>query len=246
MVTPFYENDLVRIYHGDCRELLPALALEPQLVLADPPYGDTALDWDRWPDGWLAALPASCPQMWCFGSMRIFLGRAAEFEGWAFGQEIVWEKHNGSGFLADRFKRVHEFAVQWYRGRWSSLTLNPQFVAEATARTVRRHKSMPPHMRQIDSGVYESVDGGPKMQRSVIYVRGEHGRAVHPTQKPIGIIEPLMRYSSLRGDLVLDPMCGSGSALVAAQASGRRAVGIEASGEFCELAARRCSEVLAL
>ena len=49
--------------------------------------------------------------------MRFFMTTAERFaeNGWKYAQDIVWEKHNGSGFHADRFKRVHEHAVQFYR-----------------------------------------------------------------------------------------------------------------------------------
>ena len=240
MPRPFYDEDGITLYLGDCRELLnPVLAHHglPALVLTDPPYGDTSLDWDRWPDGWLSALGPAARQMWCFGSFRMFLGRGREFAeaGWTLGQEVVWEKHNGSSFHADRFKRVHELAVHWYRGRWSTLDISPQYVNEATARTVRR-KTRPAHTGHIDASVYRSEDGGPKLQRSVIYSRSMHGSAIHPTEKPAGIIEPLMRYSTGRGDLVLDPFGGSCSTARVARTLGRRAVCIEANEEYLERA----------
>ena len=93
---------------------------------------------------------------------------------------------------------------------------------------------------------YTSIDGGPRQMTSVLDVRSEHGRAVHPTQKPVGLVEPLIRYSSNPGELVLDPMMGAGSTLVAAKATGRQAVGIEGREDYCEAAARRLQVVLAL
>jgi site-specific DNA-methyltransferase (adenine-specific) len=233
--TPFYEDDTVTIYHGDCRAVLAQLDIEPALVLTDPPYGDTSLEWDRWPDGWIAALPMT-PQLWCFGSMRMFLARSDEFARYGrYGQEVVWEKHNGSGFAADRFKRVHEFAMQWYRGQWGELTINPQYVAEATKRTVRR-KERPTHTGAIADSTYTSHDGGPKLQRSVQYVRSMHGTAIHPTEKPLGILEPLIRYSTNPGDLILDPFAGSCSTARAAKATGRRSVCIEANEAYLDAA----------
>lgn len=46
-LVPVYEDELVRLYHGDCRELLPVLDLKPDVVMTDPPYGDTSLSWDE-------------------------------------------------------------------------------------------------------------------------------------------------------------------------------------------------------
>ncbi len=109
---PYYDEAGITIYHGDCREILPHLQ-KVDLVLTDPPYGVTSLDWDSAVDGWANLLNAPC--LWCFGSMRFFLSQ--KFDGWKYGQEVVWEKHNGSIFHADRFRRVHEFAVQFYQGQ---------------------------------------------------------------------------------------------------------------------------------
>ena len=47
-MKPYYEDDRVRLYHGDWRELIDP-DLRADLILTDPPYGETTLDWDRWP-----------------------------------------------------------------------------------------------------------------------------------------------------------------------------------------------------
>ena len=56
---PYYADHAVTLYHGDTMELLPLLP-RADAVVTDPPYGETSLDWDKWPDGWpaLAALVA--------------------------------------------------------------------------------------------------------------------------------------------------------------------------------------------
>lgn len=53
MTTPYYADEQVTLYLGDCREVLPALGVTADCIVADPPYGETSLAWDRWPDGWL-------------------------------------------------------------------------------------------------------------------------------------------------------------------------------------------------
>lgn len=81
----------------------------------------------------------------------------------------------------------------------------------------------------------------------VIFVRSCHGHAIHPTEKPIGILLPLISYSAPPDGLVLDPFGGSGAVLDAARQSGRRAVGIEADETYCDAIATRLSQaVLAL
>ncbi|MFD0902365.1 DNA-methyltransferase [Actinomadura sediminis] len=240
-MKPYWEDDHVTLYHGDMREVLPALAVQAALVIADPPYAETSLAWDRWPDGWPAIAATVTRSMWCFGSMRMFLDRRSEFAGWKLSQDVIWEKHAGSGFTADRFMRVHEFALHWYRGDWRG-------VHHDTPREVSHRKSEgrvvkmghAPHRRAIRPGTWE--DDGTRLMRSVITVRSMHGRAIHPTEKPLGILTPLIEYACPPGGLVVDPFAGSGSTLEAARLTGRRAIGIEAHEPYAEAAAKRLAQ----
>jgi site-specific DNA-methyltransferase (adenine-specific) len=240
MIDPVYDEDGIVLYCGDCREVLPELGLV-DVVVTDPPYGDTSLVWDEPVRGWLGLVDA--PQLWCFASLRFLLEHGQEFAGWSYGQEVVWEKHNGSGFHADRFKRVHELAVHFYRGGWSSVRHEVPRTMDAVARSVRRQKEMPKHhLGARERSEYVSEDGGPRLMRSVIQVRSEHGRAVHPTQKPLGILRPLIEYSCPPDGIVLDPFAGSASTLLAARELGRRAVGVEISESYCERAIERLAQ----
>ena len=241
-MKPYYEHKGITIYHGDCREVSPS-SLLVDTIITDPPYGETSLDWDVQVRGWMDAAESWCSNLWCFGSLRFFmqLARTGECSRWSHAQEIVWEKHNGSSFHADRFKRVHELAVQFYRGSWEDVYKNPQTTPDATARTVRR-KTRPIHTGNIEASSYLSHDGGPRLMRSVIYARSCHGIAEHPTQKPESIITPLIEYSSPQGGTVLDLFMGSGSTLVAAKSLGRKGIGIEIEEKYCEIAAKRLAQ----
>jgi DNA modification methylase len=65
------------------------------------------------------------------------------------------------------------------------------------------------------------------------------GNKLHPTQKPLCVLTPLIQCFSRPGDLVLDPFCGSGSALVAAKLEGRRFIGIELDPAYFDVARDR-------
>lgn len=239
MTEPYYTDDEVTLYHGDMREILPALGLQAGLVCTDPPYGETSLSWDRWPAGWPAIAAAVASSMWCFGPMRMFLDQRHDFDGWKLSQDIVWEKPNGTGFARDRFRRVHEFALHWYRGEWRAIHHDvPTEGVRGPAKTALR-TAKPTHIGDIGSALY--VDDGTRLARSVVKAANMHGRSLHPTEKPIGILDPLIRYACPPGGLVVDPFAGSGSTLDAARQSGRRAIGIEANEAYCEAAARRLS-----
>jgi site-specific DNA-methyltransferase (adenine-specific) len=249
MMRPYYDDGQVTIYHGDCREILPTIAPESvDLVLTDPPYGETSLAWDVAVQGWLseaARIVSPRGSMWCFGSMRFFLQHVAAFADWRHVQEIVWEKHNGSIFHADRFRRVHELLVHFVPrdAQWGNIYSDPQFTQDATARTARR-KGRPTHAGNIGDGNYVAQDGGPRLMRSVQQVRSCHGTAIHPTQKPEGIVRPPMIYSCPVGGLVVDPFMGSGTTLAVARQEGRRAIGIELEERYCEIAVKRLQQAV--
>lgn len=237
------------IVTGDCREEMPWYA-PYDMILADPPYGDTSLAWDRRVEGWVELARAALSptgSLWVFGSLRSFMKTAGHFAdaGFQIAQEIVWEKQNGTGFHADRFKRVHELAVQFYPAEtpWRNIYNDVQTTPDATARTVRR-KQRPPHTGHIDAGHYVSEDGGPRLMRSVIYLRNCHRRAIHPTEKPSGLLEILVRTSCPEGGLLGDWFAGSGAAGEACRLSGRRYIGCEIDPDMASRARDRIASLL--
>lgn len=244
-MNPYYSDDTVTLWHGDCREVIPALDLQVDLVVADPPYAETALKWDRWPDGWPAMLASfGARSMWCFGSMRMFLDRRDEFGAWRLSQDVVWEKHNGSGFAADRFRRIHEHATHWYRGDWASIHHEvPRVAHDGPDRGTRRAaRAGTAHLGHNNGHDRPWLDSGMRLTPSVLRVRSTHGRALHPTEKPVGILVPLIEYGSRPGGVVFDPFAGSGSTAVAARLTDRRAVLVEADERYCETIAKRLDQ----
>lgn len=241
-MNPYFDDGTVTLYLGDMREVLPALNLTVDAIVTDCPYGETSLRWDRWVDGWPALAATAAGSMWSFGSMRMLLDHGAEFTAanWTLSQDVVWEKPNGTGFATDRFRRVHEFALHWYRGSWRAIhhvtpTEGVRTAPKTALRTVK-----PTHTGDIGSALY--VDDGRRLIRSVLRSANLHGRAIHPTEKPVGILDPLIRYACPPGGLVLDLFAGSGSTLDAARQAGRRAIGIEGDEKHIEAAAKRLSQ----
>lgn len=239
-MKPYYQDELVTLYCGDMMQILPTLP-RADAIITDPPYGETSLEWDKWPDGWPEIATQTADQLWCFGSMRMFFDKGHQFGDWKLAQDIVWEKHNGSNSANDRFRRLHEFALHFYRGEWRDQHKEPQYTNDATARTVRRKKRSP-HWGGIGESHYVSESGGRRLMGSVIYARSCHGYAVNETQKPEAIVMPLMEYSVPKEGLVVDCFAGSGTTLAVARKTGRKAIGIEKREAQCQLIVERLAQ----
>jgi site-specific DNA-methyltransferase (adenine-specific) len=243
--VPYWTDGQVTLYLGDMREVLPALGVTADLICTDPPYACTSLEWDRWPDGWLEVAAAASRSMWCFGSLRMFGERWAEFAaaGWRLSHDVIWEKRNGSGFATDRFRRVHEQPAHWYRGPWSGIRHEvPRVPAtfSAKGRTRSLSDARVPHTGQI--GAHDYADDGLRLTRSVIRVP-QVRRGVARTQKPGGLLCPLIEYGCPPGGLVVDCFSGSGATLAECRAMGRLAIGIEKHEPQAEQSARWLSQM---
>jgi len=207
-MKPYYQDDTVTIYHGDCREVLPTL--EPvDLVLTDPPYGidyqsSRRIEWQRkaklhgdddFPL-WLfdVLTPDIAMFVWCRWDVLLELPKPKSF--------IVWDKGNHS--MGDL---NHEFGRQW-EGCAFYPGANHRFLFRPV--DVIRCKRVAPE------------------------------QLVHPTEKPVGAIIPLIRSHPSKS--ILDPFMGSGTTLRAAKDLGRKAIGIEIEEKYCEIAAKRMSQ----
>lgn len=231
----------ITILKGDCRDLLaeiPPASIDCAIV--DPPYGTTSLPWDKPVFGWQSAVHRVLKptgSMWVFGTLRHFMAFSGHFIGWQMSHDVIWEKHNGTGLFNDRFRSVHEIAAHFYRddAKWADVYKAPQFTNDARARVVRKKGRPAQWIGATGETVYRSEDGGPRLMRSVQYVRSEHGSALHPTQKPLGIVEPLLLYACPKGGSVIDPFAGSGTVALLAKRYGMDCTLIEANPEYWDV-----------
>ena len=243
LVKPYYADEQVTLYVGDMREVLPRLEVTADLVLTDPPYGETSLAWDRWPNGWPDAAAAVARSLWCFGSARMFWDHKADFTSWKLSQDLIWEKPAGLGLATDRFRRVHEHAWHFYQGRWQDICHDTPRTSHYGPRAKTTNSPAQGKAWHGERGPSTWEDDGTRITRSVLRVANMRGRGIHPTEKPVGVLDPLIRYACPPGGLVLDPFAGSGSTLDAARQAGRRAIGIEGSEAYAEKAARRLDQL---
>jgi site-specific DNA-methyltransferase (adenine-specific) len=227
VTEPYYSDESVTIYHGDCLELLPELPLF-DLLLTDPPYcapaqhyasrakwqrswGDTSI-LSRW---WGLVLDAALPRLNRTGHLVAFCDDESYavfypevYRRFDLLASLVWTKR-GFGMGAT-WRHAHELLLT---ARWQGSTWNGGGGL---------------------SDVLESP-AVPSVER------------LHPVDKPLGLLGQLIEPTTSPGDLIVDPFLGGGSTLTAAKAAGRRCIGIEIEERYCEIAARRMGqEVLAL
>lgn len=243
-MKPFYSEKNITIYHADWRDVAPALQPKSvSMLCTDPPYGTTNLEWDKAID-WRYFWP--CVERLCkvYAVMAMFSSGQFTHDLIAtnrkpFRYELIWEKPMPVGFLSANRRplRAHENILIFAR-RYKESVYNPQFIKG------KLHKIEVP---KADTAIYGKHHKkiAPRVTdqwhpRSILRFSKPHGmKSVHPTQKPLELMLWLLRSYSNPRHLVLDPFMGSGTTLVAAKMSGRRAIGIDSNEAFCEVAAQR-------
>ncbi len=101
------------------------------------------------------------------------------------------------------------------------------------------------HAISIRAKEYEVLDDGTGALDSAIYFEKPAANDLHPTMKPVGLLSKLIKNSSRRGDLVLDPFGGSGSTLIACESEGRKACAMEMDPFYCDQIVKRYVEFTA-
>lgn len=217
--APFYSDEQVCLYHGDCREILPDVKADA--IITDPPFKlsqSYAANVDADNLDAVASLTDSARMM----KATLPIGGIAA---------IFYDN------------RIMPFALGAFaRAEWSYLRFMPFYRRWGNA-----HK-MNGWMSTTDPILLFGVPGkvpeffGDWKHDCYIKDGPENEDAGHPAQKPIWILTHIADHICPPGGTVLDPYAGSGSTLVAAKKAGRKAIGIEKELWACEIAARRLHE----
>lgn len=255
MAKLFYEEEGARLYCGDCRDMKEVADGEADMVLTDPPWmvsrevkihrsmnplkykyvgPDISLDFGSWDHfeseeeyweftrAWLAEATRCLKDT---GHLISFFDQHkvtpligyAEGLGYRMRQHLYWLKTNP----VPRARKVDfmialEHACWFTKGTSSGATFNYQLGQQRNY----VEAAIPGHTTRLD---------GPRS---------------HPTQKPVKVLMKWIEYLTNPGDIVLDPMCGSGATLVAAKLLGRKAIGYDISEEYVKLAVARCHQMI--
>lgn len=213
-MRPYYEQDGITIYHGDCREILPKLCVRADLLLTDPPYG-IALDTDYSKRGQAVEgreyesvigddEPMDFRHLFDYGTIQIVFGA----NNWP--QQVPFQPKRDGWLCWD--KRTNEAADRIFGSPF-------ELACVIGRRTYKIFRIQHCGIKNAD---------------------GDRSGRLHPTQKPVALMAAILRQ--FPGETVLDPFCGSGTTLRAAKDLNRRAVGIEIKERYCEIAANRLAQ----
>ena len=221
---------------------------EVNLILCDLPYGTTSCSWDiiipfnaLWDAYRRVLAPGGCVLL--FGNQpftsRLILSNLAWYK-----QALVWNKNKcGSPGLAKiRPMQVHEDIVVFAPGR---TVYNPQMEAgEPYARKTEKPEGYVGRVNNHGYGMKPRngfTNEGSRYPKSIINISRDFSaqQQVHPTQKPVPLLEYLIKTYSNEGDTVMDNTMGSGSTGVAARNTNRNFIGIEKDPVFFNIAVQR-------
>ncbi|MDQ0107446.1 site-specific DNA-methyltransferase (adenine-specific)/modification methylase [Chitinophaga terrae (ex Kim and Jung 2007)] len=234
-LTPF----LNRVLQGDCLKILPAIPDKSiDLILCDPPYGQTNNPWDKiidlnqlWSHYKRIIKDRGCIILTAQG---LFTAKVIISNPEMFKFKIIWIKSRATNFLNARKQplRKHEDICVFYK---KQPVYNPQKkIGLPYNKGWRKHQTgsygeMKPSPLRNESGQRYPTDVLFLCDDYVYIKTAETKRepTFHPTQKPVELGRYLVRTFSNPGDVVLDNACGCGSFLVAAKLESRNFIGIE-------------------
>ena len=245
---------MYELYNGDCLEVMDRLieeGIKVDMILTDPPYGTTVCKWDN-------VIP--------FGEMWIRINKLIKTNGAIvlFGNEPFssslrmsnikkykydwyWNKSKPVGFANAKkmpLKDIETISVFYEK----LPTYNPQGLIKIEAKAKKNSKT---HTTRKEKGI-TALNGGrfkgeytqeyTNYPRQILEFASEKG--LHLTQKPVPLLEYLIKTYTNKGDLVLDFTMGSGSTGVAALNTNRRFIGIELDRNYFNIAKQRIKEVI--
>lgn len=246
----------IQLYHGDCLELMKSIPDKSvDMVLCDLPYGTTACKWDSvipfeplWNEYKRLIKPIGAIVLFSqqpFTSALIM----SNIEMWKYNW--IWKKDNGSNFLNAHhqpLKITEDICVFGYAATTESkkgvyLNYNPQMRQgfkpyQCVSGAQRKDTAMVRGKCQAQNGGTLTVSDGNRFPINILDYKRDKER-LHPPQKPVALLEYLIKTYTNEGDTVLDNTMGSGSTGVACVNTGRNFIGIELNDEYFNIASER-------
>lgn len=212
------------------------LSLSADIIITDMPYGTTNCRWDTpvdLKDFWYLAQSCSSGRVVAFAQTPF--DKTLGFSGIdKLKYEIIWEKSNPTGHLNAKKMpmKAHENILVF-----GNVPYYPQKTTGHVRKTATKKDSKSPVYGKHGGSFYDSTERYP---RSVVRFPSDKQRSkLHPTQKPLALMEYLLMTFTKEGDTVLDPFMGSGTTGLACKNLGRKFIGIEKDMNYFNIAQER-------
>ena len=241
------------IKRGDFLELMRELPNGSiDMILCDLPYGVTKNKWD---------IPIPFSKLWkeyiriikpngiiaLFGQGKFFAELVKSNIEW-FRYDLIWDKVSPTGFLNARrmpLRRREQIAIFYKK----LPKYNPQFTYGKPLHSRGKSYLLKDGKNQNYGTFKRKADTRAgcteKFPTSIITLFKNHGMPNHPTEKPVELLEYLIKTYTDENEIVLDNCIGSGSTAVACIKTNRHYIGYELEKEYCDIAKQRISQALA-
>mgnify|MGYP003999019897 CR=1 FL=1 len=247
---------MINLMKGDCLEKMCDIEDGSiDLILTDPPYGTTACKWD-------SVIPLD--EMWTHlkrlitPTGAIVMTASQPFTTTLIASNLdmfkycwVWEKTKASNFVHSNFQpmKVHEDIVVFSHGGAAQGSKTPMtYNKQMTAGEPYSRRDTTGGNRVLAGGL-NGVDvvnvTGQRPPKSIVKISNPSGKGhLHPTQKPVELMEYLINTYSNENDTVLDFTMGSGTTGVACKRTNRSFIGIEMDAEYFNIAESRSNDTI--
>lgn len=237
------------LLQGDCLDLLRILPDNSiDLILTDPPYGTTQCKWDSiipFDEMWkeLKRVRKDTTPIVLFGSepfsSYLRMSNIKEFK-----YDWIWDKVRGTGFLNSKRQplRYYEILSVFYK---KQCLYNPQKTYGHKRKVASLESKKKCNISEVygDQSIKKGYDSTERYLRNIqVFSTDLQKTNLHPTQKPVSLLEYIIKTYTNENDVVLDFTMGSGSTGVAAANTNRRFVGIELDEEYFKIAKDRINE----
>lgn len=230
----------MKLLQGDCLELMKSIPDKSvDMVLCDLPYGTTQNKWDT-------VIPFE--PLWeqykriCKENASVLLFSQMPFSAFLilsntkmFKYEWIWQKTQGTGFLNSKKMplKAHENILCFYQ---KPPTYNPQMQNGFKPYKCKSGKGSSNYGYQTQ---VTTISNGERFPKDIVCFDYDRGKKIHPTQKPVPLLEYLIKTYTNEGETVLDNCMGSGSTGVACVHTGRDFIGMELDEHYFSIAKER-------
>lgn len=233
------------ITHGDSLELTGCVPAKADLILEDMPYNMTACKWDKEPIDlkkyWESRMELIKPTgVICLTASQPFTSELVISNKNMFKYEWIWKKNVASNFMQYKFMpaRIHENILIFASGKTTYNAIMENKNPKSLERMKYKFKDRKATEHYNNKTMEDTSNRQEQMYpTSVKKFNREVG--MHPTQKPVGLFEYLIRTYTNEGELVFDGFGGSGTTAIAAYRTKRNFIVIEKDKRYFEIASKR-------